>query len=94
MRFFADELLTVNTDAVSLTPAKLDNVGGARATRAIIQVRGAGIIYAFMREPDATHSLQCGPGGQIEISDYDNLATVQFRCLTGGPATLYVTYGN
>lgn len=94
MRYFDDELISVTSTATPLTAAKIDNTGGSRATKALIQVRDAPVVYSFRSEPDAENSLMCGPGGQIQIEDYDNLSAVQFKCLTGGIAKLYVTYGN
>ncbi|MDR1190328.1 MAG: hypothetical protein LBK60_01515 [Verrucomicrobiales bacterium] len=94
MRFFADELLEVGAAPVGCTPARIDHCGGARATKALIQVRGALVHYSFIGAPTVNRSLSCGAGGVIEIDGYDNLNQVRFATLGGGLAFLYLTYGN
>jgi hypothetical protein len=94
MRFFADEFIEVGAEPVGFTPARIDNPGGSRATRALVQVKDGIVHYAFLSEPDAARSLTCGAGGSFEIDGYDNLAQVKFVSLTGSISKLYITYGN
>ncbi len=92
MRFYADEVLTVgDSTPVNLTASKLDHDGGARASRATLQVKSGAIQACFVTDPTSDQSVKWTLDDIFEIIGYDNLKQVKFLSVSG-ESTLYVTY--
>ena len=96
MKIFADELITVPSTGVPITPTSsvYDNVGGSRATVARVRVLTTEINYRHNSPPTLTNSLTVGTNGEFTVDGYDNIASLKIAALNNIAAQVYIQYGN
>jgi hypothetical protein len=95
MTFTASEQIAIT----GLTPKKsstslVDNVGGARATAALICAKTNPVDYTYVdgASPSANTSIRNAVGVPLLIYGYNNIQNATYFNTDGSSATLYVQY--
>lgn len=89
---FDDEMLTVGTAAIALTPAKVDPTG-IRAESVFITVEDASIRYwASGNTPTTSQGHLVPSGSSLELHGHSNLTKFKAIRATGSDAKIAVSY--
>ena len=89
----ASEILTVSTTVTQLSEGHYKTAGGEKATKALIQVQGAGIRYwSDGRNPTTDQGIIINALGTITLDSYNEIKMFRVIRDGGSDATLAVSY--
>lgn len=95
MIFTASEILTITgLTPVQSTASLVDNVGGARATSALIVAKTAPVDFTYVdgATPAAGTSIRNAVDVPQLVQGYENIKNAVYFNRDGNPATLYIQY--
>lgn len=96
MTYYDDELIAVSAGSTAtLDRDLLDNVGGSRASSALIEnsaTANSAVTYRFAGTPSATEGHRLDPGDSVEVTGYDNLRNLVIYGAGSVASSVFVSY--
>ena len=90
----SETLDIVGLAPIQCSPALTDNIGGARASSALICAKTNPVDFTYVdgANPTATQSIRIAVGTPFTIFGYQNIKNATFFNTDGSSASLYVQY--